>query len=64
MGFIETPYREVSNGKVDLTGKISYLTAEEEDNSYIAQANVPNLKTNGQFVENTVKARYDGGFSS
>ena len=55
MGFIETPYREVSNGKVDMTGKISYLTAEEEDESYIAQANVP-LKKNGQFVENTVKA--------
>ena len=61
MGFIETPYREVSNGKVDMTGKISYLTAEEEDESYIAQANVP-LKTNGQFVENTVKARYEGDF--
>ena len=41
MGFIETPYRQVSDGKVDLSGKISYLTAEEEDNSLIAQANVP-----------------------
>ena len=61
MGFIETPYRQVSNGKVDMTGKISYLTAEEEDESYIAQANVP-LKKNGQFVENTVKARYEGDF--
>ena len=61
MGFIETPYRQVSEGKVDLTGKISYLTAEEEDNSYIAQANVP-LKSSGQFVESTVKARYEGDF--
>ena len=61
MGFIETPYRQVNDGKVDLKGKISYLTAEEEDNSYIAQANVP-LKSSGQFVESTVKARYEGDF--
>ena len=61
MGFIETPYRQVSDGKVDLSGKISYLTAEEEDNSLIAQANVP-LKSTGQFVESTVKARYEGDF--
>ena len=47
MGFIETPYRQVNDGKVDLSGKISYLTAEDEDNSYIAQANVP-LKSSGQ----------------
>ena len=61
MGFIETPYRQVSDGKVDLSGQISYLTAEEEDNSLIAQANVP-LKSTGQFVESTVKARYEGDF--
>ena len=61
MGFIETPYRQVNDGKVDLSGKISYLTAEDEDNSYIAQANVP-LKSSGQFVESTVKARYEGDF--
>ena len=61
MGFIETPYREVNKGKVDLTGKITYLTAEDEDESYIAQANV-SLKKSGEFVDNTVKARYEGDF--
>ena len=41
MGFIETPYRKVEGGKVDLKGDIQYLTAEDEDKSFIAQANVP-----------------------
>jgi len=61
MGFIETPYRDVSDGKVDLSGKVNYLTAEDEDDSYIAQANVP-LKTNGAFKNKTVKARFEGDF--
>ena len=61
MGFIETPYRDVSGGKVDLSGKVNYLTAEDEDDSYIAQANVP-LKTNGTFKNKTVKARFEGDF--
>ena len=61
MGFIETPYRDVSGGKVDLSGKVNYLTAEDEDDSYIAQANVP-LKTNGAFKNKTVKARFEGDF--
>jgi DNA-directed RNA polymerase subunit beta len=39
LGFIETPYREVKNGKVDLGSEPIYLSAEEEDNKYIAQAN-------------------------
>ena len=37
MGFLETPYREVKEGKV--TGEIIYLSAEEEDGKTIAQAN-------------------------
>ena len=61
MGFIETPYRKVENGKVDLSGDIKYLTAEDEDQSFIAQANVA-LKNNGSFVDNTIKARYEGDF--
>ena len=50
MGFIETPYRKVENGKVDLSGDIKYLTAEDEDQSFIAQANVA-LKKNGSFID-------------
>ena len=61
MGFIETPYRKVEGGKVDLSGKIQYLTAEDEDQSFIAQANV-SLKDNGSFVDKTIKARYEGDF--
>ncbi len=47
-GFIETPYRVVENGRV--TDEIEYLTADEEDNEFIAQANEP-LDENGYFVE-------------
>jgi DNA-directed RNA polymerase subunit beta len=39
LGFIETPYRTLSSGKVDVEKPIVYLTAEEEDNKVIAQAN-------------------------
>ncbi len=60
MGFIETPYR-----KVDETGKVTtdviYLTAEEEDTHNIAQANAP-LDEVGHFVNDRVKARYEGDF--
>ena len=61
MGFIETPYRKVGEGKVDMSGDVLYLTAEEEDTHNIAQANAP-LEQNGQFVNETVKARYEGDF--
>ncbi len=47
-GFIETPYRVVENGRV--TEEIEYLTADEEDNEYIAQANEP-LDEKGHFTE-------------
>ena len=39
LGFIETPYRHVKNGKSDLKN-ITYLSAEEEENNLIAQANI------------------------
>ena len=61
MGFIETPYRAVEKGKVNMSGEVVYLTAEEEDTHNIAQANAP-LKDNGQFVNDKVKARFEGDF--
>jgi len=61
MGFIETPYRKVNDGKVDLKGDIVYLSAEEEDNKIIAQANAP-LKDSGDFEEDKIKGRHQGDF--
>jgi len=60
MGFIETPYRKVREGKVDLSSH-RYLSAEEEDLAKIAQANVP-LDGEGAFVEDKVKSRQTGDF--
>jgi DNA-directed RNA polymerase subunit beta len=60
MGFIETPYRKVKEGRVD-TRALTYLSAEEEDLARIAQANIP-LNDNGEFVEDKVKARQTGDF--
>ncbi|MFN6037638.1 MAG: DNA-directed RNA polymerase subunit beta, partial [Bacteroidota bacterium] len=61
LGFIETPYRNVNNGKVDVNKEILYLTAEEEDQKTIAQANEP-LDNKGTFVNNKVKSRFEGDF--
>jgi DNA-directed RNA polymerase subunit beta len=61
LGFIETPYRTVTNGKVDLDKPVIYLTAEEEDGKTIAQANAP-VSDNGQFESNKIKARFEGDF--
>ncbi|WP_374009656.1 DNA-directed RNA polymerase subunit beta [Leifsonia sp. LS-T14] len=57
-GFIETPYRKVVEGRV--TEQIDYLTASEEDDFVVAQANAP-LDKNGHFVEERVLARQKGG---
>ena len=59
MGFIETPYRKADKGKV--SEDVIYLTAEEEDTHNIAQANAP-LSDNGKFINDTIKARYEGDF--
>ncbi|MBK9328811.1 MAG: DNA-directed RNA polymerase subunit beta [Sphingobacteriales bacterium] len=59
MGFIETPYRKVSKGKVE--GKVEYLTAEEEDERTIAQSNVI-IDDKGTFTDKKVKCRYQGDF--
>ena len=60
MGFIETPYRKVNDGRVN-TKDLTYLSAEEEDLAKIAQANIP-LNEKGEFIEETVKARQTGDF--
>ncbi|MCV6631430.1 MAG: DNA-directed RNA polymerase subunit beta [Flavobacteriaceae bacterium] len=60
MGFLETPYRKVEEGKVDLSG-FTYLSAEEEEGRKIAQANIP-LKEDGTIDTDKVIAREDGDF--
>lgn len=57
-GFIETPYRKVSKGRV--TDQVDYLTADEEDEHIIAQANAP-LTDDNHFAEARVLVRRRGG---
>ncbi len=57
-GFIETPYRRVTKGKVSST--IDYLTASEEDDHVVAQAGAP-LNSDGSFAEERVLVRRKGG---
>jgi DNA-directed RNA polymerase subunit beta len=62
LGFIETPYRKTVEGKVDLSNKgVIYLSAEEEEDKLIAQANAP-LNDDGTFVNPKVKARYEADY--
>jgi len=61
MGFIETPYRKIENGKVKMKDPVIFLTAEEEDTNYIAQANAP-IKPTGEFTVDKVKSRFEGDF--
>jgi DNA-directed RNA polymerase subunit beta len=61
LGFIETPYREVTNGKVSLTQEPIYLTAEEEGQKMIAQANAL-VDNSGNFTTDVIKARFEGDF--
>ncbi len=58
-GFIETPYRLVKDGVV--SDRIEYLTADQEENHHIAQAN-NRLDENGRFIGNRVTVRYRGDF--
>jgi DNA-directed RNA polymerase subunit beta len=58
-GFIETPYREVEDGRV--TDKVRYLSALEEEPYYIAQANTP-VDDRGKFKNDLVSAQKAGGF--
>ena len=61
LGFIETPFRSVTNGKVEVNKGITYLTAEEEDQKNIAQTSAE-LDEKGNFVNDKVTARYEGDF--
>ena len=61
MGFIETPYRTVTDGKIDLETKPKYLSAEEEEGMLIAQANNP-MDDSGKIEEERVIARMEGDF--
>ncbi|MDD6281236.1 MAG: DNA-directed RNA polymerase subunit beta [Muribaculaceae bacterium] len=62
LGFIETPYRTVKDGVVDLDNShVSYLTAEMEEGKMIAQGNAP-VDENGKFINPKVKARQDADF--
>ena len=62
LGFIETPYRKVENGKVDLSPEgVVYLTAEAEEDLVVAQGNAP-LNDDGTFVRNRVKSRLEADF--
>lgn len=56
-GFIETPYRKVDPDAGRVTDEIVYLTADEEDNYFIGQANAP-LNENGTFASDEVVVRY------
>jgi DNA-directed RNA polymerase subunit beta len=62
LGFIETPYRKVTNGVVNLNNdEVTYLTAEIESGRMIAQGNAP-VNDDGTFVNNKIKARLDADF--
>ena len=62
LGFIETPYRKVENGVVDLKNEdVVYLTAEDEEDHVIGQGNAP-LNDDGTFIREVVKCRQDADF--
>ena len=61
MGFIETPYRTVEDGKINISEEPIYLSAEEEEGKKIAQANIP-LGDDGTIDTDKVIARMEGDF--
>jgi len=61
LGFIETPYRKVREGRVVVEEPVVYLSAEDEDGKTIAQANAE-YDEKGNFTTSRVKARYEGDF--
>ena len=62
LGFIETPYRKVENGVVDLSPEgIRYYSAEEEEKLVIGQGNAP-LREDGTFIRKVVKCRCDDDY--
>jgi DNA-directed RNA polymerase subunit beta len=61
LGFIETPYRKVEKGRVKIEEDVVYLSAEEEDEHMIAQANSP-FNKKGVLQNDLIKARFEGDF--
>ena len=61
LGFIETPYRNISEGKVNLTDEPVYKTAEQEIDQIIAQANA-SLSENGTFKEDRIQSRSEADY--
>ncbi|MCK7590043.1 DNA-directed RNA polymerase subunit beta [Subsaxibacter sp. CAU 1640] len=61
MGFIETPYRKIENGVVDIKNDPTYLSAEEEEDMLIAQANI-RVDEKGKIIEDKLIARQEGDF--
>src|SRR5690606_6480165 len=61
LGFIETPYRKVTDGKIDLKHEPAYLSDEREEEQHIAQANIP-LSDKGVIETDKVIARMEGDF--
>jgi len=61
LGFIETPYRKVENGVIDFKNDPVYLSAEEEEEKLIAQANIP-IADDGKILPEKVIARMEGDF--
>ena len=60
LGFIETPYRKVNNGIIDLKNHV-YLTAEEEENKLIAQANIP-FSDKGKIIAEKIIVRQEADY--
>jgi DNA-directed RNA polymerase subunit beta len=62
LGFIETPYMKVENGKVDRSPKgIVYMSAEEEEDKMVAQANA-RLNEDGEFTDERIKCRFEADY--
>jgi DNA-directed RNA polymerase subunit beta len=61
LGFIETPYYRVKNGKINFNEKQVYFTAEEEENQVIAQATTK-VEKNGELSDSRIKVRYEADF--
>ena len=61
LGFLETPYRKVENGVIDLETTPTYLSAEEEEGMKIAQANNP-IEETGKIKDEKIIARMEGDF--
>ena len=62
LGFIETPYRQVSGGKVDLSDSgWKYMSAEEEEAQHVALANV-SMSDDGQLLDDRIQCRLEADF--